>query len=99
MESDKISVLIVGATGRLGSLITKHCLAQPKLLVNILIRNLEKNKELVEAVEKAGGKVWKGDISKPETLEEPMKGIHTVVSATSQLDKETALDAQFSLTL
>jgi len=96
-QNDRISVLIVGATGRLGSLITKHCLAQPKLLVNILIRNLDKNRELVEAVEKAGGKVWKGDISKPETLDDPMKGVHTVVSATSQLDKETALDAQFSL--
>jgi len=96
-QNNRLPILIVGATGRLGSLITKHCLAQPKLLVNILVRDPQKNKELAEAVEKAGGKVWKGDISKPETLDEPMKGIHTVLSATSQMDKETALDGQYAL--
>jgi len=96
-QNNRLSILIVGATGRLGSLITKHCLAQPKLLVNILVRDPQKNKELAEAVEKAGGKVWKGDISKLETLDEPMKGVHTVISATSQMDRETALDGQYAL--
>ncbi len=96
-HSDRTNILIVGATGRLGSLITKHCLAQPKLLVNILVRNPDKNTGLVEEVEKAGGKVWKGDVTQPETLDEPMKGIHTAVSATSQMDKEIAVDGQFSL--
>lgn len=96
-QNDRISILIVGATGRLGSLITKHCLAQSKLLVNILVRDPQKNKELAESVEKAGGKVWKGDVSQPETLDEPMKGVHTVVSATSPFDPKTALDGQLVL--
>lgn len=96
-QSDRINTLIVGATGRLGSLITKHCIAQPKLLVSVLIRNPEKNKELVQSIEKAGGKVWKGDVTQAETLDAPLKGIHTVVSSTNQFDKEIALDGQFSL--
>ncbi len=96
-QNDKISILIVGATGRLGSLITKHCLAQPKLLVNILVRDPQKNKELAASVEKAGGKVWKGDVAQPETLDAPLKGVHTVVSATSPFDPKTALDGQIAL--
>jgi len=96
-QNKRVPTLIIGATGRLGSLITKHCLAQPKLLVSVLIRNPEKNKELVESVEKAGGKVWKGDVTQLETLYAPLKGIHTVVSATNQFDKAIALDGQFSL--
>ncbi len=96
-QNNRTSILVVGATGHLGSLITKHCLAQPKLLVNILVRDPQKNKELTEAVEKAGGKVWKGDVNHPETLDEPMKGVHTVVSTTSQMDAKAAYDGQVTV--
>mgnify|MGYP003577181013 CR=1 FL=1 len=96
-QNDRINILIVGATGHLGSLITKHCLAQPKLLVNILVRDPQKNKELTESVEKAGGKVWKGDLCQPETLDEPTKGMHTVLSTTFQMDKQSGLDGQIAL--
>ena len=57
MESqDKINILIVGATGNLGSYITKHSLTHPNLITNILVRNPQKNKELAAQVEQAGGK-------------------------------------------
>ena len=96
-QNNRISILIVGATGRLGTFLTKHCIAQPKLLVNILVRDPQKNKELAESVEKAGGKVWKGDICQPETLDEPTKGVHTVLCLTSSFDLKTCLDGQKAL--
>ncbi len=43
---DKIDILVVGATGKLGGYITKHALNNPDLRVNILIRNPQKNEEL-----------------------------------------------------
>jgi len=96
-QNNRISILIVGAFGRLGTFLTKQCLAQAKLLVSILVRDPQRNKELAEAVEKAGGKVWKGDICQPETLDEPTKGVHTVLCLTSSFDLKTALDGQKAL--
>ena len=91
MESskNKLNILIVGATGHLGSLITKHCLKKPNLLVNILVRDPEKNKELVTQVEDTGGKVLQGDLTKPSTLTDCTKGMHTVISAISAYGEET----------
>jgi len=91
MESsdNKLNILIVGATGHLGSLIVKHCLKKSNLLVNILVRDPEKNKELVAQVEDAGGKVLQGDLTKPSTLTDCTKGMHTVISAISAHGEET----------
>jgi uncharacterized protein YbjT (DUF2867 family) len=82
-NQDKINILIVGATGNLGSLITKHSLTHPNLITNILVRDPQKNKELTSQVEKAGGKVIQGDVTKPETLKGVTKGMHTVILAVS----------------
>lgn len=84
-RSDQITVLIVGASGVLGSYITKHSLQQPNLHVSILVRDRNKNKEIVDLVEKAGGRVLIGDTEKPETLVGVTKGIHTVISAISSM--------------
>lgn len=46
MIPTKIPILIVGATGQLGSLITRHALQKDNLEVNILIRNPDKLKDL-----------------------------------------------------
>ena len=96
-QNEKIEILIVGATGRLGSLITKHTLTNPKLNVNILIRNPQKNPDLVASVEKAGGKVLTGDLGEPESLKDKTKGMHTVISASSQMDEKIALHGQIAL--
>jgi len=99
MEStnQKLNVLIVSATGQLGALITKHALANPKLQVNILVRDPTKNKELVEQVEKAGGKVFIADLTDPQSLKGVTKGIHTVISAVNSYDDKIAVDGQINL--
>jgi len=81
--TSKINVLIVGATGKLGSLITKHCLTKSNLITNILVRDPQKNKDLASQVEKAGGRVIKGDITQPKTIKGVTKGMQTVVLAIS----------------
>ncbi len=93
VSTQKLPILIVGATGQLGSLITKHSLQQPNLEVNILIRNPDKNKELVDQIKNSGGRVVIGDVTKPETLKDSTKGIHTVVSALIG-DDATMFDGQ-----
>jgi len=94
MNSNKLSVLIVGATGKLGTRITKHCLESSKLLVNILVRNPDKNIPLCEQVKQAGGKVIKVDVKETETLKDVTKGIHTLIST---LDGEDTLPGQLAL--
>jgi len=95
--NQKLNILIVGATGHLGALITKHSLANPKLQVNILVRDPQKNKELVTEVETAGGRVIQGDLSQPETLRDVTKGMHTVISAVSSFDEKTIIGGQTAL--
>jgi len=92
-NQDKINILIVGATGNLGSLITKHSLAHPNLITNILVRDPQKNKELASQVEKAGGRVIQGDLTKPETLKGITKGMHTVIMTVS-MEPEVLYDGQ-----
>jgi len=97
MIADKvISVLIVGATGNLGKYITLECLNKPNLLVNILIRDPNKDKQLCQRVEQEGGKCIIGDITKPETIKDCTKGIHTVVSAVIG-DNKTVIEGQKNL--
>jgi len=80
MDPSKTSILIAGATGAFGLLLTKHCLAYPNLQVNILVRDINKNKEIVDSIVKAGGKVFVGDLVKKDTIKDVTKGMHTVVS-------------------
>lgn len=96
-NNQKLDVLIVSATGQLGSLITKHALENPKLRVHILVRDINKNKQLVEQVQKAGGKVHQGDVTKPETIKNVTQGIHTVISALNSYDDKVAVDGQVNL--
>ena len=77
---NKLNVLILGATGRLGHLVTHECLKYDNLNVNIFIRDKAKNPELVNAVLAKNGQVHVGDIGKEEDVKDITKGIHTVVS-------------------
>ncbi len=97
MESGKLNVLIVGATGKLGALITKHVLLQPNLIANILVRNPKKNPELVKSVQEAGGKVLQGDLGELETLKDVTKGMHTVISTIYPSDEKIFITGQFAL--
>jgi len=93
---NRISVLIVGATGNLGKYITLECLMQPNLLVNILVRDPNKDNQLCYHVQQVGGKCLIGDITKPETIKDCTKGIHTVISAVIG-DNETVIEGQKNL--
>jgi len=88
MDPSKISILIAGATGYIGLRVTKECLAHPNLQTNILVRDLNKNKEIVDSVVKAGGKAFVGDLLKKETIKGVTKGMHTVLSCIDSKDLE-----------
>jgi nucleoside-diphosphate-sugar epimerase len=96
MESNRLPILIVGANGNLGRWITRFALEDNKFLVNVLIRNPTKEKKLLEDVEKRGGKVFRGELTDPNSLKDVTKGIHTIVSAV-QGDERTIFDGQMNL--
>ena len=73
MENNILKVLIVGANGKIGSLITKQCLLQNNLEVDIFIRSRKKCEELAKEVDKAGGKVIEGDCTNKEDLKDITK--------------------------
>jgi len=96
-QNSKINILIVGATGLLGSLITKYSLTTPNLIVNVLIRDPQKNKELIDQVEKAGGRVLQGDITNPESLKGVTKGMHTIIFSLPMMGEKINIDGQLAL--
>jgi nucleoside-diphosphate-sugar epimerase len=96
MQQSKIPILIVGANGNLGKLLTKHCLSHPNIQVNILIRNRDISKSQVEQVESQGGRVIIADLLKPDTLRDCCKNIHTVVSCVMGTD-QIIINGQLSL--
>ncbi len=77
--TERIPILIAGA-GNMGSSLAQHALANPKLLVNIFIRDASKHKDLIAQVEAKGGKAFIGDSEQVEVLEQATKGIHSVVN-------------------
>jgi len=96
MSQDKLNILIIGSTGNLGCLITRECLARDNLRVNVLIRNPDKCKDLREKIESAGGRVFIGDITDPESIRDCTKGMHTVISAVIG-DDRTVIEGQHNL--
>lgn len=96
-SQNKINVLIVGAYGALGSLVTKHCLTKPNLLVNILVRDPRKNRELAAEVEKAGGKVLQGDVTQTETFRGVSRGMHTVIFTLPPFGSDTNVEGQLAM--
>jgi len=96
MAEQQLSVLIVGANGNLGRVITYECLKRPNFLVNILIRDPDKDSGLVEQVKNSGGKCFVGDVTNPESIKDCTKGVHTVISALNG-DNRILLDGQKNL--
>ncbi len=92
LSNTKLNILIVGASGWLGPYIVKHGLQRPELKINIMVRDPSKNQELTDLVEKAGGKVFKGDVTLPETLIEATKDIHTVISLVKSLGDKVVFE-------
>src|SRR5689334_6509402 len=78
-SNTKIGVLIIGASGKLGTLLTQEALMKPNLQVSILVRNPEKLTDLAEEVKKSGGNVIKGDFTDVSSLQGITKSIHTII--------------------
>lgn len=78
MKSQERKILVVGATGMLGSSIVEALLAQGTK-VRALLR--PGKAEVEESLKKAGLEVTHGDVLQPETLGSAMEGIQVVVSA------------------
>lgn len=97
LSSNKINILIVGASGKLGTLLTKEALKKPNLQVSILVRNPEKIADLAEEVKKSGGNVIKGDISDPASLKDVTKGIHTIISSITAYDEKVYVEGHIAL--
>lgn len=95
-SSDPLRVLIFGS-GNLGSVIVQRSLANPKLQVNLMVRDPTKHKELVSQVEAKGGKVFQGDLKSHEAFQEATKGMHTVVSVVNAYDESLIVGGQIAL--
>lgn len=96
-SSDKISVLILGASGKLGNLLTKEALKRPNFQVSILVRNPDKVADLAEDIKKSGGNIIKGDLSDASSLTGATKGIHTIISASKAHEGTSYVDGHVAL--
>jgi len=97
LSNNKMSILVVGCSGNLGSYITREALIySDKINVNVLFHDISKRKELADLVTKAGGKVFEGDVTKKDTIKDITKGMHTVISALVGGD-DVIIDGQIAL--
>jgi uncharacterized protein YbjT (DUF2867 family) len=80
-SNQKLNILILGGSGNLGSLITREALKHNDISVNVMFHSTSNHKELVEMIKKSGGKVFEADVTKPDTIRDMTKGMHTVISA------------------
>lgn len=72
-------VLLVGATGMLGSVIAEAILERSDLVLRVLVR-AEKH-DAGESFQSRGAEVIEGDALLPDTLSSAMAGVHVVVCA------------------
>ena len=81
----KSTVLIVGATGMLGTKIVSALLDKGNLDVRAMVRALNdsnpKNRQKIDAMKAKGATIVEGDVMQPETLPPLCAGVDVVVSA------------------
>ncbi len=83
--AEKLTVLVAGATGMLGSKIVSALLDKGNLDVRAMVRSIndtnpEKRKK-IDAMKAKGATIVEGDVMKPETLLPLCAGVDVVVSA------------------
>jgi nucleoside-diphosphate-sugar epimerase len=79
----KRRVLLVGATGMLGTELTEALAARPELTLRVLLRTVPS--DTATALAARGIEVVQGDALKPESLPAAMKDVQVVVSALPNL--------------
>jgi nucleoside-diphosphate-sugar epimerase len=93
IPNNKLSVLVVGASGHLGCMITRELIARGDMIVSVLVQDKEKCKDLCTEITNSGGKCFVGDVLKPDTIKGITKNIHTVIS-TLIGDNDVMIDGQ-----
>jgi uncharacterized protein YbjT (DUF2867 family) len=86
----KLTVLVAGSTGMLGSKIVSALLDKGNLDVLAMVRSIndsnEKNRQKIDAMKAKGATIVEGDVMQPETLLPLCAGVDVVVSAIGNND-------------
>ena len=94
------TILVVGASGMLGSRIAHHLLVQPETRVRLLLRNVKsadaKQADRLSPLLERGAETVQGDLTDPPSLDRATAGVDVVVSAV-QGGREIILDGQLAL--
>ena len=81
----KLTVLVAGSTGMLGSKIVSALLDKSNLDVRAMVRSLDdsntENRQKIDAMKAKGATIVSGDVMQPETLLPACAGVDVVVSA------------------
>lgn len=81
----KLTVLVAGATGMLGSKIVSALLDKGNIDVRAMVRSIDdsngENRKKIDAMKAKGATIVEGDVMKPETLLPLCAGVDVVVSA------------------
>ena len=90
------AVLLVGATGMLGSRIAHHLLALPNVRVRLLVRSQGSKAEVIEPLVDGGAELIEGDLSDAASLDRATRGVDVIVSAV-QGGRDVIVDGQVAL--
>ncbi len=83
--ANKMTVLVAGATGMLGTKIVSALLDKGNIDVWAMVRSINnskpENRQKIDAMKAKGAMIVEGDVMQPETLLTPCTGVDVVVSA------------------
>lgn len=86
----KLTVLVAGSTGMLGSKIVSALLDKDNIDVRAMVRSIddsnEENRKKINAMKAKGATIVEGDVMQPETLLPSCAGVDVVVSAIGNSD-------------
>ena len=88
------TVLLLGATGMLGSRVAAHLLEQSDARLRLLVRSADDAK--LKTLLDAGAEVIEGDLADPASLDRATQGVDVIVSAV-QGGPEVIVDSQVAL--
>ncbi len=92
------TILLVGATGRLGGRIVHHLLARTGARVRLLVRDHVRQGDRLEPLVKKGAEVIEGDLTDSASLQRATDGVDVIISAV-QGGPEVIIDGQVALAM
>ncbi len=100
MNTVETTVLVAGASGRLGGLIAGHLLDQDGAVVRLLVRESAQadpgKARKLDGLVARGASIVTGDVSDPESLDRATRGVDVVISAL-QGGADVIVDGQIAL--